>query len=1101
MWHEVYGPTDPSEVAWSTQKVKEFWSNLNSTCLNAQMRTHMIKELKSALESPQVAQEHFTPLTSVARSVAVRRDSAIKLPSISQPNRTTRPVITDTGATGIDGPARRRPAIIELSDSSDDEEDTQLSHSPKNVATSPTARPPVKLNIPSLLSYLEHLKESVTKKIIVLTGPTGCSKLSTITALLNNRPTQAASKAAAGAEWLTVEATNVTISTHHSLELGDETSAFTAIGDLRRALEAGIQQEHAAMESFTTVLNQALHSPMTNWRHENKKNSVLVSAIKDLPVRGTSSGSLNNLALQQTSVLEQCYQYAASLVLDASHRWDNLLTTIKTLYGETEIPFEAASRLYDAIQAQPACDSLIILIHTIHDTHSEKVGLRAWLPPMFTAENDGGKSSNFFGGISPVCMQSIPAVTDVMLLKQMARVLELVRTEQQRLYGDAKWASYNVEQYLASGKEKKSSKGAKSGVAIKNNPILETIAAASSGDVRQALLQLQWACLKTYTFKTTTSNAKVASRKGIITLGSFEELEDEAWEPSWSSISTFESAAAKCTWMHYESLQSNPLISKKDLVSNTELESPPTDTILALFRNETLELAHATARLLTQRYSLESILDVLPSSSTNSSSSTSDCPPHKILDYFMNNMSRYYDPADNADGTRSQLDTYALISATASLVDPWIPSPQQGLMRTRDSMAYTVNVITQTGEAANARLHDSLGLLGLATVVSAYRALHIDVKVPLTFAAVRPPPYFPQCFPKTITSSASNDAADNIGTLDPLKVAAAFIAQSESLIAAVMQTPKGAAGQNYPILTGFWAIMRALVSPEKYFIGTSPEVLADAAPLIASILYPSSQSDIITNAGPSLTPVPQSQSLAYTRSQTPIAPKRTLLVLANPSSGTPTPAALTPIPLSQSHYPPSAVEGVVELMASYVRHRYTKPCNTNYAWAKRYGSPLNMMISPPHNAVALALAAERRMLGIAGEGPTQHRRSVDVRTSSSCIHSRFVLVDPTTYEYQKLEVNYYTFDSTKPMGRQAGLKSDRSSSPIFLGDAFASLTTSDIMVGSGESPPPGTCGWISQQGLSMLSVPPIGMGLFEASRPTMPKASDQREEIEDIEYE
>ncbi|KPA83169.1 hypothetical protein ABB37_02864 [Leptomonas pyrrhocoris] len=174
---------------------------------------------------------------------------------------------------------------------------------------------------------------------------------------------------------------------------------------------------------------------------------------------------------------------------------------------------------------------------------------------------------------------------------------------------------------------------------------------------------------------------------------------------------------------------------------------PEHRSVLPTTRDEYLGLSHATARLLTQKYSVDEVLDVL------------NVPPRKMLDYLTNNQVRYF-----GDG---QLPQYAACAATASDADALRTSEFGGsgasaaALRERRQLADRTTAGENVGSTS--RLLD---VIALHLFYQTYLTEQTELHAPHGFAAQEPPPFLRSAYPRIrdVVSFLSSAAASTPGS-------------------------------------------------------------------------------------------------------------------------------------------------------------------------------------------------------------------------------------------------------------------------------------------------------------------------------------------------
>ncbi|KAK7194261.1 hypothetical protein NESM_000341100 [Novymonas esmeraldas] len=155
-------------------------------------------------------------------------------------------------------------------------------------------------------------------------------------------------------------------------------------------------------------------------------------------------------------------------------------------------------------------------------------------------------------------------------------------------------------------------------------------------------------------------------------------------------------------------------------------------SVLPTTRDEYIGLSHAVGRLLTQKYSIDAVLDIL------------NVPPRKILDYLTNNQIRYF--------SDDQLSRYACCADAASAADAlraseWGGSsagaPSAAAVRGRRQLADRTTAGENRGSTAQL-----LEVVGLHLHHLTYRVSQREVRPPPGFVAQEPPPYLRSAYPR-----------------------------------------------------------------------------------------------------------------------------------------------------------------------------------------------------------------------------------------------------------------------------------------------------------------------------------------------------------------
>lgn len=167
---------------------------------------------------------------------------------------------------------------------------------------------------------------------------------------------------------------------------------------------------------------------------------------------------------------------------------------------------------------------------------------------------------------------------------------------------------------------------------------------------------------------------------------------------------------------------------------------PDHRTVLPTTRDEYLGLSHATGRLLSQKYSVDAVLDIL------------NVPPRKMLDYLTNNQVRYFSDA--------QLPEYAVCAAAASEVDALRTAEFDGgyggsaaALRERRQLADRTTAGESVGNVA--RLLD---VIALQTFHRRYLVEQTAVQAPPGFTPQEPPPFLRSAYPRVRDVGSTTNA-------------------------------------------------------------------------------------------------------------------------------------------------------------------------------------------------------------------------------------------------------------------------------------------------------------------------------------------------------
>ncbi|KAG5472372.1 hypothetical protein LSCM1_03771 [Leishmania martiniquensis] len=182
--------------------------------------------------------------------------------------------------------------------------------------------------------------------------------------------------------------------------------------------------------------------------------------------------------------------------------------------------------------------------------------------------------------------------------------------------------------------------------------------------------------------------------------------------------------------------------------------------LFPMTRDEYLGLSHAVGRLLTQKYSIDEVLNAL------------NVPPRKILDYLTNNQIRYFGG--------DQISPYAHCIEAASDADALRASEPSGSFASVPSAAELrerrrLADRTTAGESIG-NVRRLLEVIALQLLHLTYRAIQTDVRPPPGFVAQEPPPFLRSAYPRLRDVSSDGvpyamrrgergDAADPVANL------------------------------------------------------------------------------------------------------------------------------------------------------------------------------------------------------------------------------------------------------------------------------------------------------------------------------------------------
>lgn len=148
-------------------------------------------------------------------------------------------------------------------------------------------------------------------------------------------------------------------------------------------------------------------------------------------------------------------------------------------------------------------------------------------------------------------------------------------------------------------------------------------------------------------------------------------------------------------------------------------------------RDETVDLFHSIARLLTQKYALQDVLAKLT------------VPSRKVVDYLVHNMHSYF--------KEDEIHEYAACVAAGSYVDT-LRSDVEWKERTTGVGHRNGGVLqgrtNEEDSEVTGMLGWHLGQLALLIFNASYRVYHVEVASPGHFVAQLPPPFEPPSYPR-----------------------------------------------------------------------------------------------------------------------------------------------------------------------------------------------------------------------------------------------------------------------------------------------------------------------------------------------------------------
>jgi hypothetical protein len=444
-------------------------------------------------------------------------------------------------------------------------------------------------------------------RVLVMSGPSGCGKLSTLQAMFPD-------------------------SSSSSSSIRTQCSAQSAA--LPSARLHVLHGTEAGVEELSGFLGQARLRAQQRQR-EGDPEPLGLYVVKGLPgdgsFGGTFGGSEGSFSLRNQS--------------------------LRVLGNHLQQLHEINNR-----QCGARAQSLTVFLCTIHDVHSEKVALGDYFGASFIS--------------SPLVQRfRCTSVTE----KNMAARLQSVAKQHGIPPIDAK--------------------------------LLALLCDSAHGDMRQALLQLQWALLTATPSAATVRSSCPADRAGAGKRGRNGPVASRAGKKKAAAATVLD------------------LIEDADDGDSAPTTSTTTENALlssVFCRDECINIAHGAARLLSQKYTLEQLRSVL------------SVPPWKVYAFFVSNLPGYFHPY--------QIAEYASVASIASQMEPAV-------------LQLTERAFAASRATDEDHLTMSVGEMAVAVLCTAYRILHRDVRHQTTFAAHSPPPFQPFYFPRFINRSSAIDSS------------------------------------------------------------------------------------------------------------------------------------------------------------------------------------------------------------------------------------------------------------------------------------------------------------------------------------------------------
>ncbi len=325
----------------------------------------------------------------------------------------------------------------------------------------------------------------------------------------------------------------------------------------------------------------------------------------------------------------------------------------------------ALRRFTQAVEARVSRGGLVapvVFLHTVHDTHSTKLDLHRTFPNEL---------------LDSRCTQQFrcpPATT-----LSVASRLRAVST-------------------LALGFNK---------AMLVPTELIEAVSDAANGDMRQALLQLQWMLLSIHDMPlpaASISAGVVSNRRGGGGGGGGGGGVDAPITRHTDVVDLLSDDIVDVDDEDDENLAAVTPASDVPVASKVNLTCR--EQLMALQRDDYIDVAHGAARVLTQKYSVEDVLAKL------------SVPPERLMTYIAGNAYRYFSPTlagmlDLAQ-TATMISAFDVASATAKDPATRVPSSKQAL--TTDEVSIRVFGFEYAALKNVAPLTDFVGLSPLPPV-------------------------------------------------------------------------------------------------------------------------------------------------------------------------------------------------------------------------------------------------------------------------------------------------------------------------------------------------------------------------------------------------
>lgn len=368
--------------------------------------------------------------------------------------------------------------------------------------------------------------------------------------------------------------------------------------------------------------------------------------------------------------------------------------------------------------AHSATTTITFFLHTTHDSHSDKVNLNQHFGDALVNHARLVKFHN-------------TAATAKSIKARLVTILE----RQAKVDAQRGLPRYRVEAMGAAE--------------------IDRIASCSNGDIRQALLQLQFMSIDPAAAGRTRLSAvekrctATTTQPSPVVVDLVDPVDDEVDRLFGSTTLGAQRKTSKRGARNVAPLAlappSTPTSTIEDLLDG-QLEAPTKPIVKTGahvkanvgVRDEYIDVAHAAARLLTQKYNVPDVLRVLT------------VPPERLMGYMTNNMHHYF--------THDQIDAYAACCELASFGEHFA-SPSEtvehggGVGSVGDGGC---GEESGGGGRRGGRLHtqeaEALAQMGLHVVQCGYCCLHRQLVVPKVLLSQKPPPFMPPSFPRISTS-------------------------------------------------------------------------------------------------------------------------------------------------------------------------------------------------------------------------------------------------------------------------------------------------------------------------------------------------------------